>query len=356
MSWLSDFGDSLEDFGDEILSTVGLGSPGIEYPEPTEEEKKLTKKQAELIDEQIKQLSRQNELLDKLWPSLEEYYKGQIDYSQLQLESARELLPLQTELAEQGIELNALELDAIKDQIERNAALEPLLLETIGFEKDEEGNYIPVEGEQDPLLATLEERYMGAIEGKEGVSPYLETQLEEERAKLEEDLSRRLGPNWRSTTPGIQAMEEFQSRADMLREEARQSTIASAGSQYLTARGLMAGEKQQKIGNIATLMGKGTAVTPVSGGTGTISAGGGMPSGLMGGSGASSVSAGLSDLRDWYQQQRYNKWSLQQGQIAGQKQAMFGGALGGAQIGAKFGPWGAAAGAGIGLLSGYLLS
>lgn len=343
--------DSFEYFGQ-----VALCKGGSSVPKPTEEETELTKKQTELIDEQVKQLERQNELMEKLWPTLEKYYKGQVDYSQMQLDATTELQPLQTELAKQGIELNTLQLDAIKSETERNAALEPVLLEAMGYEKDESGNYTAIEGEQDPLLAQLEERWTGTIEGEEGVSPYLESQLADERAKLEEDLSRRLGPNWQTTTPGMQALSDFDTRADLLREESQQRAISQAGSQYLSARGLMAGEKQQEVGNLLALTGRGTGrITPVSiGGSG----GGGIPSGLMSGGGSgSSASANIANLRDYYQDQRYNKWSAQQGQSAGKTSAMMGGALGGAKIGTMVAPGvGTAIGAGAGLLAGYLLS
>jgi len=337
----------------EIAECKGGGN----YPQPTEAEEGLTKAQTELINLQIAQLTKQNDLLDKLWPDIEKYVAGELEYSTLQLESAKILLPLQEELAKQGIELNTLQIDAIKDQLKRNKALEPVLLEAMGYEKDESGNYVAVEGEQDPLLAQLEERYTKTMAGEEGASPYLESQLADERAKLEEDLSRKLGPNWRSSTPGIQALSDFDTRANLLREETQQSAVASAGSQYLSARGLLAGEKQQEISNISALMGGGTGVTNVSTGIG---GGGGIASGLMGGGGGSSASAGISDLRNYYQTNRYNQWAAKEGQSAGRTQAMMGGALGGAMVGAQMGtaggPYGVAIGAGVGLLAGYLLS
>ncbi len=346
--------DSFMYDGEIIQCKGGGGGP----PPPTEAETELTKKQTELLDEQVKQLRKQNELIEELWPTLESYYKGQIDYSQLQLEAAEKLLPLQTELAEQGIELGNIQLEAIKSETERNRALEPVLLEAMGYEKDESGNYVAVEGEQDPLLAQLEERYTKTIAGEEGVSPYLESELAKERAKLEEDLSRRLGPNWRATTPGIQALSDFDTKADLLREEAQQRSIASAGSQYLSARGVMAGEKQQKVSNLLSLTGRTPTLTG-GGSTGAgISAGGGIAQGLM--SGGGSAMAGISDLRNYYQKQRYDQWAASQGRAAGRTQAMMGGAIAGGMLGAKVGATaglpGIAIGAGTGLLTGYLLS
>jgi len=337
-----------------IAECKGGSSP----PPPTEAEEALTEAQTELINQQISQLEHQNELIDEMWPNIEQYIQGQLDYQQLMLESQQHLLPLQTALAEQGIELNSLQMEAIQDQLETSEAIRPALLEAMGYELDEgTGQYVAIEGEQDPLLAQLEERYTAALRGETEISPYLEKQLQDERAKLEEDLSRRLGPNWQTTTPGRQALSDFQTRADLLREEARQSTISSAGSQYLATRGLLAGERQQTISNLASLMGGGTSVptsipTGIGGGGGDLS---GLLSGMSGG-GAGNVSQNIANLRDYYQGQRYDPWLMQQGQQAGQMQAMFGGLMGGAQVGANFGVPGAAIGGGAGLLAGYLLS
>jgi len=346
--------DSFEYQGEIAVCKGGSNPPGIS---PVEAE--MTETQTELLKEQIAQLRRQNELFEDVWPALEEYYKGQIDYAQLQMRFARDLLPLQAELARQGVDLNKLQIEAIKSQTETNIALEPLLLETLGYEKDEAGNYVAVEAEQDPLLAQLEERYKGALAG-EGGSPYLEKELAGERGKLEEDLSRRLGPDWKTTTAGIQALSDFDTKANLLREESQRADTASAGSQYLATRGAMAGEQQQKVANILGLMGRNAGgVTPTTGGIGGGTSPGGIDlTGLMGG-GASTGSAfsGLSDLRNYYQTNRYNRWSAEQGQKAGQQQAMMSGMATGATVGTYAYPGiGTAVGAGVGLLAGYLLS
>lgn len=360
-------GRTLESGSFEYNGPVALCKGGGSPPppaEPSAEEKALVAQQTELIALQVAQLEKENTLIETMWPDIEAYYAGELELAQLNLESAKSLLPLQTTLAEQGIDLNALQMEAITSEVERNTALEPVLLGAMGYEKDDAGNYVAVEGEVDPILSQLEERYTSALEGKEPLSPAMESDLAKEKEKLEADLSKQLGPDWKNTTSGIQAMNEFQTRADIIREEARQGVVSQAGSQYFAARGLLAGEKQQEISNIGTLMGGTSGLTGVPTGTGGGASSGTSLGGLMGGGSTSSVSGNISNLVNYYANQRaqtdqsqQNAWALSQGQSAGKSKAAMGGLMAGAQIGTMIAPGvGTAIGAGAGLLAGYLLS
>lgn len=318
-------------------------------------EKDLMAKQTELLDQQVSQLAKQNELLDELYPTLEGYYKGQIEYSNLQTEAAKNLLPLQEELAKQGIELNTMQIESLKSETERNKNLEPLLLETMGYQKNEDGTYSTLETSEDPLATTLKEKYTSALENGT-TSKALESQLSKEQSKLEEDLSRSLGPNWRTTTAGIQALEEFQQKADIVREETSQSATANLGSQYLSYSGLLSGQQQTKVNNLLSLIGGSSGVSGVSTGIGTSADTSGLLAGLSSGTSYSSASSGLSNMIDYYQTQRENKWAYEQGKTAGKKQSAMSGGISGATVGAQVGgPWGAAIGGVGGLLGGYLL-
>lgn len=456
---------------DDLCSTPVRFKGGTTYVDkPTETEEKLTATQVELIEQQVAQITKQNELLDELWPTLESYYKAELEaqaellpltaeatkaqteaakaqaetaalqaeataellphqieaakaqtayataqteiatellpyqkeaaiasteaqvaateYAKLQTEAAKALLPLQQELAEQGIELQSLQIDAIKSETERNAAIEPLLLEAMGYEKTAEGNYQAIEGAiSDPILSSLEEQYQSMISG-EYESPALESQIEKEKSNLENQLSQKLGSNWQTTTAGIQAMSEFDSRADMLRENARQSAQASTGSQYMSYRGLLAGEQQQDVSNLLALTGStatstgsttgvgdinisdaSSAITPSTASTNlgtsqaySTSLGTSGLTGLMSGADTGSTMTAIEGVKDYYANQRYNQYAAQAGAEAGQSQAMMGGLMGGGQVGASLYGAGAVGGpaalgiAGAGLLAGYLLS
>lgn len=95
------------------------------------------------------------------------------------------------------------------------------------------------------LNALYLQRQRDAMEGKLPVSPAMEAELTQQRSDIEANLSRRLGSNWQQSTPGIQAMGEFNKRAGLLREETRRGQISS-GEGLLGARmGLLQGQQGQ---------------------------------------------------------------------------------------------------------------
>lgn len=352
-------GKVLEEESFEYQGPVAYCKGGSDAPPgPTATEEGLTSTQMKLVDQQVEQLSMQNQMLEELYPSIKKYMANEITLSDLQTQSAKQLLPLQTELAKQGIDLNQLQINTAKSDIERNKELEPVLLETMGYQKDASGKYVAVSGGGDPIQQALQSRFEGALSGKEGMSPELEENLRLQKENLSANLSQRLGTNWQQTTPGIQAMSEFDKKANIAREETRQGLITTTGNQYMNYR-------QGNISNLLALTGKAgttTASAPTS-----IQTGGGSSglstSGLFGGTTANSTMSGISGLQSSLYNQRMDPWMVSQGQSAGQNSAMLGGLMGGAGIGgylaagtAVGGPVGAVAGAGVGLLAGYLLS
>ena len=316
-------GDILEEESFEYHGPIAHCSGGKSSapPPPTAAETALTTAQTGLINQQVAQLTKQNEMLDKLWPDISEAMKGQIDLQKLQLTAATNLAPLQEELAKQGIDLQGIQIATAKEQISRNKALEPLILETIGYTKDETGNYVPLPGQGT------------------GVSPLLESQLAKEEKQLGEQLSQKLGPNWQASTPGIQSMDTFKTRADLLRDESARAT------------------KTQQMQGLFALSGQGTNVTPLPTSVGSTGLLGGTSGGTSLSSLFSSASPDFSSVQNTLQQNRLQPWLASQGQKAGQTSAMMGGLIGGATVGGTVGGIpGAAIGGVGGLLAGYLLS
>jgi len=142
--------------------------------------------------------------------------------------------------------------------------LEPFLLESIGFRKDEEGNFIRMTDEeryermsdleklQYDNAKLLAEREKMALEGKLPISPAMEENLAEQRSQLENTLSQRLGSDWQTTTAGIQAMGEFDRNAELMREEARRGMISEGVGLNLAQSGFLSGltgQKQGQYGN-----------------------------------------------------------------------------------------------------------
>jgi len=107
------------------------------------------------------------------------------------------------------------------------------------------------------ILGLQQERQIKALKGELPVSPALEAEIEKQKAGLIENLSGRLGPNWQTSTAGIQTMNEFEKSAGLLREEARRSEIAQGAGQTLAGQEAQQGAalaKQTAYGNYANRM------------------------------------------------------------------------------------------------------
>jgi len=133
--------------------------------------------------------------------------------------------------------LQQTQLEMLKAQQAQTELVKPYLYKSMGLSESVDpatGKTILVENpksEADLLNDEIEKLYLSrqkqALEGTLPVSPALETDLATQESQLSEELSRRLGPNWQTSTPGIQAMGEFKKRADLLREEARRGQITT---------------------------------------------------------------------------------------------------------------------------------
>jgi len=172
------------------------------------------------------------------------------------------------------------------------------------------------------------QRLLDAYNGTDAVSPSLEADLTKQRETLEETMAQKLGANWAQSTPGIQAIGEFNKQAGLLREEARRSEINSGQGLLLNNLSYQQGSSQNKLSNLVN-----------------------VPSQRYQGS----LSSGESLLNTLTQQDaNTNNYSSSNQQVSKGATAASG-ALTGLTIGASIGgPWGAAAGAGVGLIGGLL--
>jgi len=99
------------------------------------------------------------------------------------------------------------------------------------------------------LSQLLEEKALLAARGELPLSPMVQEQFAAQEQQLEETLSRRLGPNWRETTPGIQALEAFRQRRDIVTDEMRRGETTASTSLLGSREGLMAGIGGQNLAN-----------------------------------------------------------------------------------------------------------
>lgn len=117
------------------------------------------------------------------------------------------------------------------------------------------------------------ERQLKGLRGELEVSPGLERDIKEKRGLLQEDISRRLGPDWRKSTAGIQSMQAFEESADITKEQARQGMLqagegmrtsaygdlfkgrALSGDQYAQTQALLQGGQGGRVGGLQMLSG-----------------------------------------------------------------------------------------------------
>lgn len=173
------------------------------------------------------------------------------------------------------------------------------------------------------------QRLLDAYNGNAAISPSLEADLAKQKSLLEQTLSQKLGANWATSTPGIQAMAEFEKNAELQRETARQNEISRGQSLLLQNLGYQSDTSQQKLSNFVNV--------PSARYQGNLSSGNGLLNSMI------QRDASINS---------YN--ASTQGVSSGT--AALSGAASGASIGSAFGPWGAAIGGVAGGIGGLLAS
>lgn len=108
----------------------------------------------------------------------------------------------------------------------------------------------------DPAIKEAGSQALDLLRGKEAaiLSPIRKSR-EKRRAQLESELSQRLGPGWRTSTAGIQAMAEFDTQTDTLLFGAQDQTI-----------GRLLGVAVQARPDIISEVGKASAIEQASAG------------------------------------------------------------------------------------------
>lgn len=103
-------------------------------------------------------------------------------------------------------------------------------------------------------LGTMQyQRLQDAYAGNLGISPALESDLAQQKAMIAETLAQKLGPNWMTSTPGIQAMSAFEQKANLIREEARRAMISEGQGLLLENLGYQGNTRQQQLSNLVNI-------------------------------------------------------------------------------------------------------
>jgi hypothetical protein len=129
---------------------------------------------------------------------------------------------IETQLAQQNLDINK---QSATDQAAERAKFE----EAVGMPYADYMAKI-AKSTQDLNTAYLD-RYQKAMKGELPVDPTLERALTENKATLQESMLKKLGPGWETSTSGIQALAEYDKRAEELRSAAQQGTIMAGEQQ-----------------------------------------------------------------------------------------------------------------------------
>jgi len=136
---------------------------------------------------------------------------------------------------------------ALKDQQKLDEQLRPFILESMGLKVDEATGQIrkiteeerfaklsPEEREQRSRDAQLEALYKehltAAQEGRLPVSLQTQDTLKQQEGLLNENMSRRLGTNWKASTPGLINDANFNLSAEATREAERHDDMSTASN------------------------------------------------------------------------------------------------------------------------------
>src|SRR5919106_2491547 len=126
----------------------------------------------------------------------------------------------------------------LTESLRQQDLLQPLLFGELGIRevRDASGRVTgferapltPAQQQQEEIESKLRERTLAALEGNLPVDPALDRSIEEGRLTLRDVLARQLGPGFETSTPGIQALAEFEKRAEELRFGARTGALTTA--------------------------------------------------------------------------------------------------------------------------------
>ncbi len=163
--------------------------------------------------------------------------------------------------SEEEKELQRMQMESMRKATAEEKELEPFVLQSMGMIRDEAGELRKMtEDERIAGMSELErkqyditglelERQEMALKGEIPLTEATEQRYGEERTQFEETMSRKLGPAWQTSTPGIQAEKAFESRWGLLKEAERYGQMdrgtQAVTSQFSLLKGTQAGQYQQ---------------------------------------------------------------------------------------------------------------
>lgn len=221
---------------------MGGGGTTVRAPQPSPEERALQRQQTELLKQQTTILQANLEQQNLLSPFL---YKS---------------VGLEPIYGDNGKITGYRELPATPEEAAQKQLTQQFLERSLASLQREEAA-APQNAEIEGLLR---QRSLAALKGELPVDPTVINQLNDTEQNLRAQLFKQLGPGYETSTPGIQALAEFQkrkaeviagaNRADLTLGEqlgmARQGANEQSATDYLNSQQLSSNLRQSRLGNI----------------------------------------------------------------------------------------------------------
>lgn len=196
----------------------GGGSEPPPPPPPTPEEIALRQAQIGLVEQQTNLAAFQQELAGQVFAQ----QQAQQPLLQAEREAQLALIRQQTSTA--------------TEMLRRQNLLEPAALAQQGFQQilDASGNIIGYQPTADKLASTqqsnqiatlMRTRTLAALNGELPVDPALERAIATNRRTLQGTLEHNLGTGYATSSPGIEALADFDKRSEELRQASRQDQL-----------------------------------------------------------------------------------------------------------------------------------
>ena len=212
-------------------------------------------RQLDLAEESLRlnaaRAERQDALLAQSLKQQAEFARSQIELSQAQFGLTKEAFGLQKERFQQEQEQSRLQ-----------DLLRPILLKQAGINSvtDENGNITgfelapnPMQEKRDQIEEALLDRSLSALRGELPVDPSLIRGLQEQESGLRETLRRQLGPDFETSSPGIESLAEFGKRKNETLESARRGDITMAEQLGIARQGASSAELNQAVSRGLTI-------------------------------------------------------------------------------------------------------
>lgn len=174
------------------------------------------------------------------------------------------------------------QLALLQQQRQENELMKPYLLKSMGLVAQEDGTLRDMTEEEKLAGMTEAEknaydiyqqsltRQLAATKGELPVSETLNQSIALEGKNLDEILSRRLGTNYKQSTPGIESQNLYNQKSNLLRDAARYGEMDTGTGLLLNQAGYLTGSQNKSYSDLASspysssglLSGYGVAASP----------------------------------------------------------------------------------------------